>query len=76
MRDTRCGGAEIIALDVSISNAGLVDARDTIEDFDDGIGDRDVAVNLTGTINVTRAVYSGMKEREWGRIVTMSSVTG
>ncbi|WP_254531451.1 SDR family NAD(P)-dependent oxidoreductase [Natrinema gelatinilyticum] len=63
-------------IDVLINNAGLVDARDRIEDFDDGIWDRDVAVNLTGTYNVTRAVYPGMKEREWGRIVNMSSMAG
>ncbi|ELZ04470.1 MULTISPECIES: SDR family NAD(P)-dependent oxidoreductase [Natrialba] len=63
-------------IDVLINNAGLVDARDKVEDFDDEIWDRDVAVNLTGTYNVTRAVYPGMKERGWGRIVTMSSVAG
>ncbi|ELZ02838.1 SDR family NAD(P)-dependent oxidoreductase [Natrialba asiatica] len=63
-------------IDVLINNAGLVDARDKVEDFDDEIWDRDVAVNLTGTYNVTRAVYPGMKERGWGRIVTVSSVAG
>ncbi|WP_226039136.1 SDR family NAD(P)-dependent oxidoreductase [Natrinema sp. DC36] len=67
---------DVGGIDVVINNAGLVDARDRIEDFDDEIWDRDVAVNLTGTYNVTRAVYPGMKEREWGRIITMSSVAG
>jgi 3-oxoacyl-[acyl-carrier protein] reductase len=63
-------------IDLLINNAGLVDARGRLEEFDDERWDRDVAVNLTGTYNVTRAVYPGMKEREWGRIVTMSSVAG
>ncbi|WP_436345027.1 SDR family NAD(P)-dependent oxidoreductase [Natronorubrum sp. FCH18a] len=67
---------DVDGIDVLINNAGMVDARDRVEDFDDEIWDRDVAVNLTGTYNVTRAVYPGMKEREWGRIVNMSSVAG
>ncbi|PGF18326.1 dehydrogenase [Natrinema sp. CBA1119] len=67
---------DVGGIDVLINNAGLVDARDRIEEFDDEIWDRDIAVNLTGTYNVTRAVYPGMKEREWGRIITMSSVAG
>ncbi|WP_312907544.1 SDR family NAD(P)-dependent oxidoreductase [Natronosalvus caseinilyticus] len=67
---------EVDGIDVLVNNAGLVDARDKMENFDDEIWDRDVAVNLTGTYNVTRAVYPKMKEREWGRIVTMSSMAG
>ncbi|QLK27308.1 SDR family oxidoreductase [Natrinema zhouii] len=67
---------DVGGIDVLINNAGLVDARDRVEDFDDEVWDRDVAVNLTGTYNVTRAVYPGMKEREWGRIINMSSVAG
>jgi NAD(P)-dependent dehydrogenase (short-subunit alcohol dehydrogenase family) len=67
---------EVDGIDILVNNAGLVDARDKIEDFDDEIWDRDVSVNLTGTYNVTRAVYPGMKEREWGRIVNMSSMAG
>ncbi|WP_306061738.1 SDR family NAD(P)-dependent oxidoreductase [Natronococcus wangiae] len=67
---------DVDGIDILINNAGLVDARDKVEDFDDEIWDRDVQVNLTGTYNVTRAVYPGMKERGWGRIVNMSSVAG
>jgi 3-oxoacyl-[acyl-carrier protein] reductase len=63
-------------IDVLVNNAGMVDARDRIENFDDEIWDRDMAVNLTGTYNVTREVFPRMKEREWGRIVNMSSMAG
>lgn len=63
-------------VDVLINNAGLVDATGRVENYDDDLWDRDVSVNLTGTYNVTREVYPRMKERGWGRIVTMSSVAG
>ncbi|MFC4438604.1 MULTISPECIES: SDR family NAD(P)-dependent oxidoreductase [Natrialbaceae] len=67
---------DVDGIDILINNAGLVDARDKIEDFEDEVWDRDLQVNLTGTYNVTRAVYPGMKEREWGRIINMSSMAG
>jgi 3-oxoacyl-[acyl-carrier protein] reductase len=63
-------------IDVLVNNAGMVDARDRIENFDDEIWDRDMAVNLTGTYNITREVFPRMKEREWGRIINMSSMAG
>ncbi|WP_290818653.1 SDR family NAD(P)-dependent oxidoreductase [Halovivax sp.] len=63
-------------IDVLVNNAGMVDARGKVEDFDDELWERDLEINLTGTYNVTRAVYPGMVDREWGRIVHMSSVAG
>jgi 3-oxoacyl-[acyl-carrier protein] reductase len=35
-----------------------------------------VDTNLTGTFNCTRAVVKGMKRRQWGRIVNISSGAG
>ena len=35
-----------------------------------------VDANLTGTFHCVRAVVAGMKERRWGRIVTISSGAG
>ncbi|MUV87392.1 SDR family oxidoreductase [Natronomonas sp. CBA1123] len=63
-------------IDILVNNAGMVDARDKVEDFDDEIWDRDIAVNLTGAYNITQAVYPGMKERGFGRIISMSSMAG
>jgi 3-oxoacyl-[acyl-carrier protein] reductase len=63
-------------IDVLVNNAGFVDAVAKLEDFDDELWDRDVELNLTGAYNITRAVYPGMKERGWGRIVTMASIAG
>lgn len=65
------GGIEVL-----VNNAGMVDARDRVEEFDDDIWDRDLAVNLTGSYNITTEVFPHMKEREWGRIITMSSMAG
>ena len=33
-------------------------------------------MNLTGSYHVTRAVFPGMRERRWGRIVCMASIAG
>ena len=63
-------------VDVLVNNAGMVDARSTVADYDDDIWDRDVAVNLTGSYNVIREVFPAMCDRGWGRVVTMSSMAG
>jgi len=68
--------SETDGIDILINNAGMVDARDKVENFDDNTWDRDIAVNITGAYNITREVYPHMKEREWGRIVNMSSMAG
>ena len=63
-------------VDVLVNNAGMVDARARVGDFEDDIWERDLAVNLTGSYNVTREVFPAMCERGWGRIITMSSMAG
>jgi len=68
--------AETGGIDVLVNNAGMVDARGLAEDFSDDLWDRDMAVNLTGAYNITKQVFPGMKERGWGRIVTLSSMAG
>ena len=68
--------AETGGIDVLVNNAGIVDAVARLEEFPAAVWDRDVALNLTGAYNVTRHVFPGMKERGWGRIVTMSSIAG
>lgn len=68
--------SETDGIDVLVNNAGFVDAVSRIESFDDELWDRDVELNLTGAYNVTKAVFPHMKERGWGRIVTMASIAG
>ncbi|RRJ30568.1 SDR family NAD(P)-dependent oxidoreductase [Halocatena pleomorpha] len=63
-------------IDILINNAGMVDARARMQDFEDDTWDRDMSINVTGTYNITHEVFPGMCEREWGRIINMSSITG
>ena len=35
-----------------------------------------VDTNLTGVFNMTHNVWGGMRERKWGRVVTISSING
>ncbi|WP_336135956.1 SDR family NAD(P)-dependent oxidoreductase [Natronomonas amylolytica] len=68
--------AETGGIDILVNNAGMVDARDKVENFENDIWDRDIAVNLTGAYNITREVYPNMKDRGFGRIISMSSMAG
>jgi 3-oxoacyl-[acyl-carrier protein] reductase len=67
--------AEFGKIDILVNNAGIVKdksfVRMTSEMWDDVI-----SVNLTGTFNCTKAVIDGMLERQYGRIVNISSVIG
>ncbi|HET7323966.1 MAG TPA: SDR family NAD(P)-dependent oxidoreductase [Halococcus sp.] len=63
-------------IDVLVNNAGMVDARARVQDFEDDIWQRDLSVNLTGAYNVTREVFPAMCERGGGRIINMSSMAG
>jgi acetoacetyl-CoA reductase len=67
--------AELGPVDILVNNAGITrDApfhRMTPEQWKEVID-----TNLTGTFNMTHVVWPGMRERKFGRIVTLSSVNG
>ncbi|WP_164667967.1 SDR family NAD(P)-dependent oxidoreductase [Virgibacillus doumboii] len=63
-------------IDILVNNAGTLDHVSQIENQNDDFWERDVNVNLTGAYNCTKAVWPYMKEQEYGRIITMSSVAG
>jgi NAD(P)-dependent dehydrogenase (short-subunit alcohol dehydrogenase family) len=60
-------------IDVLINNAGSSDSA-PFGSMNDELWDRMLAVNLTGTYHVMRAVVPGMFERKRGRIINIASV--
>ncbi len=67
--------AELGPIDILINNAGFVRGGSFLErSLDDW--DTTIAVNLTGVINATHAVLPGMKQRQFGRVVNISSASG
>jgi len=64
------------APDIIVNNAATLDNVAQLGDMQDELWDRDVAVNLTGAYNVTKAAWSELAEKQWGRVISMASVAG
>ncbi len=62
--------------DIVVNNAATLDNVAQLGDMKDELWDRDLAVNLTGAYNVTKALWSSLVEKQWGRIISMASVAG
>ncbi len=66
---------EVGAVDVLVNNAGIT--RDmTFKKMDKVNWDAVMSTNLDSTFNMTKQVCDGMLDRNWGRIVNISSVNG
>jgi len=67
--------AELGPTDILVNNAGItrggVFHRMTSEQWSEVI-----RVNMDSLFNMTRQVIEGMREREWGRIINISSING
>ncbi|MBI2153965.1 MAG: 3-oxoacyl-ACP reductase FabG [Candidatus Rokubacteria bacterium] len=63
-------------VDVLVNNASIVFTVAQLKDMKDEDWDLNMNVNLTGTYNVTKAVFPGMRERKWGRVICMASIAG
>ena len=67
--------AELGPVDVLVNNAGITrDAmfhRMTREQWQEVI-----STNLNGIFNMTHPIWPGMRDRKWGRIISISSVNG
>lgn len=66
--------------DILVNNAGMVSVGEEIPRGDLGMSldawRSAVDVNLTSVFLVTRAVIGEMRERGWGRVITVASTTG
>jgi 3-oxoacyl-[acyl-carrier protein] reductase len=68
--------AELGGVDILVNNAGTLDHLGQLGDQSPELWERDLRVNLTGAFNCAQAVWPGMRERQWGRVINMASVAG
>jgi acetoacetyl-CoA reductase len=67
--------AELGPVDVLVNNAGIT--RDgTMKRMDRAAWDEVLDVNLGGCFNMAKAVWAGMNDRKYGRIVNIGSING
>jgi 3-oxoacyl-[acyl-carrier protein] reductase len=67
---------EVGPVDICVNNAGWIYTLGQLKDMNDDDWDLNLRINLTGTYNVTKAVFPGMRERKWGRVICMASIAG
>jgi len=67
---------ELGPADILVNNAGTLDHVAQFHQQSPELWERDLRVNLTGAFNCSQAVWPGMREKSWGRIVNMASVAG
>ena len=67
---------EFKQIDVLINNAGLAVGVDHLSDVSDDAIHRVFDTNVKGLLYVTKAVVSGMKQRNSGHIINVGSVAG
>jgi acetoacetyl-CoA reductase len=62
-------------IEVLVNNAGIT--RDaTLQNMSFDMWREVIEVNLGGCFNMAKAVFPGMRERRWGRIVNIGSING
>ena len=60
-------------IDILINNAAVFRDAARLDKIEISTWDREVKVNLSGAYYWTRAVFPGMRQRGWGRIISVSS---
>lgn len=63
-------------VDILVNSAGIVGPNKPLWEVTDDEWQRTFAVNVLGTFHLCRAVVPGMRERGWGRIVNLASMSG
>jgi 3-oxoacyl-[acyl-carrier protein] reductase len=62
--------------DILINNAGTQVKMASIAEMPTALWNEVMAINLTSAMLCARAACGGMKERKWGRIINMTSISG
>jgi 3-oxoacyl-[acyl-carrier protein] reductase len=64
------------SIDILVNNAGIGADRATVENIDEAMFDRMFDIHVRGAFFTTRAVVPGMRRRNSGAIVNVSSIWG
>ena len=72
---TRMIESKIGPIDILINNAGITRDSSILKLTPQAWSDV-IDTNLTGCFNMVKAVFPGMRERKWGRIVNVGSING
>ncbi|MCV2875026.1 SDR family oxidoreductase [Rhodobacteraceae bacterium XHP0102] len=72
----RATEAALGRIDILVNSAGIAGANMLVEDYSNEEFRRVIEINLIGTYFTNKAVISGMKARNFGRIVNIASVAG
>lgn len=64
---------EFGSVDILVNNAGFQHIS-PLEDFPESVWDKMLQVMLTAPFLLTRYVFPGMKQKQWGRIINMGSI--
>ncbi|MDZ7628906.1 MAG: 3-hydroxybutyrate dehydrogenase [Parvularculaceae bacterium] len=59
-------------VDIVVNNAGIQHVA-PVEDFPEEKWDAIIAINLSATFHLTKAIFKGMKDRGFGRIINIAS---
>lgn len=63
-------------IDIVVNSAGIAGPNATVQDYDNADWSKIIAINLTGTYHVNKAVIAGMRARGYGRILNIASIAG
>lgn len=63
-------------IDIVVNSAGIAGPNASVEDYVNADWNQIIAINLTGTYHVNKAVISGMRGRNYGRILNIASIAG
>lgn len=67
-------GETLGPVDILVNNAGLVGNFAFLDKQERSRWEVDLSVNLSGAFHCAKAVWSGMQEKKWGRIINISSI--